>query len=224
MKYNWRSLLGEPNICGGGHLAAIVFCCDPRKKRCPFRDYALKLLGISKDEFVKVKDEMKVECEECCFKNLAYCCSPEKICPLRDAALKRLGWTLSKYLQYKWEILERLVDREKMDFAFSERVLKQYGMELLELDTQKVYRALGYGNVGMKAVWITKVVGEEPLLDKELREELRGTEFVGARVPRPLLRRVDELVARGIFKSRSHAIRAGLSLLLKIAVKQEEVV
>ena len=32
MRYSWRNLVGEVNICGGGHLAAIVFCCDPRKK------------------------------------------------------------------------------------------------------------------------------------------------------------------------------------------------
>jgi len=221
MRYSWKSLVGEVNICGGGHLAAIVFCCDPRKKRCPFRDFALKMLGIDKERFIEVKDRLGVEAPGTCFGNLAYCCSPEKTCPRRDKVLAELGWSYSRYLQYKWRILEELISREDLVWAFTERVLRQYGIELLELDTQRVYRALGYGNVRMKAVWINEVVDEESLGDEELARELGETEFVGVRVPKSTLRELDELVGQGMFKSRSHAIRAAISLLLKMTVKQE---
>jgi len=215
VKLDWRSLVGEPNVCGGGHLAAVVFCCDPRVKRCPFRDYALKALGVSKEKFTEVKDRLGVEAPGTCFGNLAYCCSPEKQCPKRDKVLDGLDWSYSRYLQYKWQLLLELVPRESLERAFEERVLKQYGMELLELDTRTVFRAVGYGNVAMKAVWIQDVIDSSSLADEELGRELGEAEFVGARIPRRILQDIDELVGRGVFKSRSQAIRSGLMLLLK---------
>jgi len=220
-KFSWRNLVGEVNICGGGHLAAIVFCCDPRKKRCPFRDYALKRLEISVDRFVEVKDKHKIE-GKVCFGNLAYCCSPEKNCSARDRVLAELGWSYTKYLQYKWEIFKDLVPKDKWELAFTERVLKQYAMELLELDTRKIYKAMGYGNIGMKAIWISEVVDDNTVLKNDVGKELGETEFVGVRVPRTILRKIDDLVDRGVFKSRSQAIRSGLTLLLKAYVKQEQ--
>jgi len=220
MVYTWKNLVGEPNLCGGGHLASIVFCCDPRRKKCPFRDYALARLGISKEMFVEIKEKHRVE-SDTCFGNLAYCCSPEKNCPRRNKALYSLKWNFRQYLQYKWEILKDLVPREMMDRAFTERVLRQYGMELLELDTQKVYRALGFGNIDMKAVWITEVVKSENLANEDLGKELKESEFIGVRMPKVMLRELDELVELGVFESRSQAIRAAVSLLLKTCVKQK---
>jgi len=223
MRYSWKNLVGEVNVCGGGHLAAIVFCCDPRRKRCPFRDFALRTLGIDKERFIEVKDRLKVDAPGTCFGNLAYCCSPEKPCPRRDRILAELGWSYSRYLQYKWELLGELISKEDYERVFKERVLKQYGMELLELDTRKVYRAVGFGNVSMKAVWISELIDERSLRDEDLKRELGETEFVGVRIPRALLKKIDELVDRGVFKSRSHAIRSGLNLLLKTCyVKQGE--
>ena len=150
------------------------------------------------------------------------CCSPEKNCPVRDRALAKLGWSYTRYLQYKWEIFKDLVPKDKWELAFSERVLKQYAMELLELDNQKIYKALGYGNIGMKAMWISEVVDDNTMLKNDIGKELGETEFVGVRVPRTILRKIDDLVDRGVFKSRSQAIRSGLTLLLKAYVKQEQ--
>ncbi len=206
-------MVGERNICGGGHLIAICFCCSLEKK-CPFRTYALKLLGVDEEQYEEIKEEMKIEAPGTCFGNLAYCCSPEKQCQARDEALRELGWSYTDYLRYKWKITEALVG-DKLDYAKRERVLKQYAIQLLELDTQKEYKAIGYGNVGMKAVWISEVVDSGELGDEELKRELGETVFLGARVPRFLVEKVDEAIERGLAKTRTEVVKQALALWIK---------
>ena len=225
--HSWRSLIGEPPLCEGGRLASIVFCCDPRRKPCPIFEEALRMLGISKEEFIKVMEENGIPIQEedgTGFGNLAFCPSPEKPSKDRDEALIRMGWSLSRYLKYKFDLLRKLIPPEKADYAFKTRVLRQFAVEALDLESKKVYRALALGNIEGGTLLITEVFGEHDLKDRQVEEVLSQTEYVGVRIPRDLVERLDELAARGIIESRSDGIRRALLLYLnafKGSVKQE---
>jgi len=225
-KYSWRNLIGEPPLCEGGRLASIVFCCDPRKKACPVFEEALRMLGISRDDFIRVMEEHKIPVPErdgTCFGNLAFCPSPEKPSKDRDEVLLKMGWSLSKYLKYKFELLRRLVPPDKMDYAFNTRVLKQFAVEALDLETRRVYKALALGNLRSGTLLITEIFKEQDLKDKQVEAVLSQTEYVGVRIPKDIINELDELVAKGIIESRSDGIRRALLLYLgalKKPVKQ----
>jgi len=225
-RYSWRDLIGEPPLCEGGRLVSIVFCCDPRKKRCPILEEALKLLGITVDDFVKVmlKHGKKIqEIDGTCFGNLAFCPSPEKSSKDRDYALMKLDWSLSRYLRYKFNILKDLIPEDKLDYAFNTRVLRQFAVELLDLETRKVYKAFALGNLKTGMLMLTEIFREEDLKDVQVESVLRKTDYVGVRIPKDLLEQLDELVEKGIIGCRSDGIRRALMLYLsalKVSVKQ----
>lgn len=229
VRFSWRDLIGEPPLCEGGRLASIVFCCDPRRVKCPVFEKALKMLGIAVEDFVEVMEAHGKTIEEVdgtCFGNLAFCPSPEKESKDRDRALLRMGWNLTKYLKYKFEILEDLLPPDKLKLAFAERVMKQYAVELLDLETRKVYRALALGNIEAGMFLITEVFGEKDLVNNRVETMLSSTEYVGVRIPMQLVEQLDELVEKGIIESRSDGIRRALQLYLTAlkSVKQETVV
>jgi len=216
-RYSWRSLIGEPQLCEGGRLASIVFCCDPRRRPCPVLEEALGMLGISRERFLAVMEARGIPIPErdgTCFGNLAFCPSLEKPSRDRDEALLRMGWSLERYLRYKFEILRELVPPEKLDLAFSARVMKQFAVEALDLETGRVYRALALGSIRSGTLLITEVFREHDLRDRQVEAVLRRTEFVGVRIPRELLEQLDELVEKGIIGSRSDGIRRALLLYL----------
>lgn len=216
-RYSWKNLIGEPQLCEGGRLASIVFCCDPRKKECPILNMALKILGISKRKFVEVMEKHRISVPEkdgTCFGNLAFCPGLEKESRDRDEFLIRKHWSLSKYLKYKFKILRELVPEEKLDLAFSTRIIRQYAVKLLDLETRKEYKAFAIGNVKYKIMTLTEVFDEESLSDKNVETLLSGTEYVGVRIPHDLVRKLDELVDRGVVSSRSDGIRRALQLYL----------
>ena len=171
-KYSWRDFIGEPPLCEGGRLASIVFCCDPRKKPCPLLEEALKMLGLTIEDFVKVMDENKIPVKEkdgTCFGNLAFCPSLEKPSMDRDEALLKMHWGLRRYLTYKFELLRKLLPSvEKLDYAFENRLLRQYAIEALDLETGKVYKALALGNMKTRTFYITEVFREQDLKDLSL--------------------------------------------------------
>jgi len=218
--------VGEPPLCKGGRLASIVFCCDPKRKPCPIFEEALKMIGISRDDFIRVMDENKKHIPEkdgTCFGNLAFCPSPEVPSKDRDEALFKMGWSLSKFLKFKFDLLKNLVPPEKLDYVFSTRVLNQFAVEILDLETRKVYKALALGNIKSGTMLITEKFGEKELRDEQVSAVLSQTEFVGVRIPKDLLSVLDELVANGIVESRSDGIRRALMLYLGALkpVKQE---
>jgi len=223
---SWKDLVGEPPLCEGGRLASIVFCCDPRKVNCPILDYALKMLGISKEDFVRVMEENRIEVpniDGTCFGNLAFCPSLEKASGDRDEALRRLGWTVTRFLRYKYSLLQKLVPREKMSQVFNTRVLNQFAFSLLDLETKKEYHGFAVGNLDLRMLRLTEVFREHDLRDREIDSVLSNLEFVGVRIPSELVSKLDELVQKGIIKSRSDGIRRALILYLKSLefVKQE---
>jgi len=224
-KYSWRNLIGEPQLCEGGRLVSIVFCCDPRKKRCQILEEALKMLGLTIDDFVKIMLKHGKPIKEkdgTCFGNLAFCPSPEKPSKDRDYALLKLDWSLSRYLRYKFNILKELIPKNKLDYAFNTRVLKQYAVHLLDLETRKVYRAFALGNLKTGTLMITEIFREEDLKDSQVESVLSKTDYVGVRIPKDLLNHLDELVQKGIIGCRSDGIRRALMLYLSAlgSVKQ----
>jgi len=221
-KYSWRDFIGEPQLCEGGRLCSIVFCCDPRKKQCPILIEALKMVGISVEDFVKVMEENKIPVKRrdgTCFGNLAFCPSLEWQSRDRDEALLRMHWSLRRYLNYKFELLKKLVPPDKIDFVFSTRLLKQFAIEALDLETKKVYRALAMGNLRSGTLMITEIFKEHDLRDSQVEFVLSQTEYVGVRIPKDLLNALDELVAKGLVESRSDGIRRALRLYLKALKK-----
>jgi len=226
-RYSWRDLIGEPQLCEGGRLVSIVFCCDPRRKQCPILEEALKMLGLTVEDFIKVMEKHGIPIPEkdgTCFGNLAFCPSPEKESKDRDTALLKMGWSLSRYLKYKFSILKDLIPPGKLDYAFNTRVLKQYAVEILDLETRRVYKALALGNIKSGTLMITEIFKEQDLKDRQVESVLSKTDYVGVRIPKDLVEQLDELVEKGIIESRSDGIRRALHLYLsalKRTVKQE---
>ena len=216
-RYSWRDLIGEPQLCEGGRLASIVFCCDPRRRQCPILEEALRMLGLTVEDFIKAMEGCRIPIPErdgTCFGNLAFCPSPEKPSRDRDEALLEMGWSLSRYLKYKFEVLRRLIPPDKMDLAFSARILKQFAVEALDLESKKVYRALALGNIRSGTLLITEVFKEQDLKNQQVEAVLSQTEYVGVRIPKDIIGELDELVARGVIESRSDGIRRALLLYL----------
>lgn len=220
MKYSWRHLIGEPQLCEGGRLASIVFCCDPREKPCPILDEALRMLGVSKEKFIEVMEKHKIKVprrDGSCFGNLAFCPSIEKDSRDRDMYLLEKGLSPSWYLKYKFNILKDLLPEEsRLEFAFSNRLLRQFAVEMLDLETKKVYRALGMGSITGRILLLTEIFSEDVLRDENLSAELGKTEYVGVRLPKDLVEKLDELVEKKVVASRSDGIRRALALYLSV--------
>jgi predicted metal-binding transcription factor (methanogenesis marker protein 9) len=105
--------------CYGGDPRSLTFCCHPGYPltfsfKCR-RDALLKEVGLTKDEFVKIKDEFAKKNnwndERVCFKNLSYCCMRRGGCPGgRDHVLK----DLYKKKGRNWDgILEQYFSRKR---------------------------------------------------------------------------------------------------------------
>lgn len=131
------------NICGAGTLHSIVFCCAIEKE-CPFRTKALEMLGITEEEYTKIKEKNCVEADVC-YGNLAYCCSLEKKCAIRDSALEKLGWSGEDYLEYKSKILADFLAIARVKDAFNRRVIQRFAVMFCDLDTGEEYRGLAIG-------------------------------------------------------------------------------
>ncbi len=104
------------HICAGGDLRALAFCCLPVKP-CALHS-ALKQVGISADEFVKIKTEFArgtpIEPGEgTCFGSMTWCCKITKPCFLRDSALTATGLSDVEYMGIKKRLSEYILERRK---------------------------------------------------------------------------------------------------------------
>ncbi|TFF86019.1 MAG: methanogenesis marker 9 domain-containing protein [Promethearchaeota archaeon] len=82
-------------ICYGGDYRALTFCCKPGYSltfgfKC-LRDQTLKELGLTQEEFIKIKEQFSKEndwdSDIVCFGSISYCCMRSGGCPRRDTAL-----------------------------------------------------------------------------------------------------------------------------------------
>ncbi len=99
-------------LCSGGDFRALTFCCKPGLPltfgfKCR-RDHVLQKLGISQEEFIKIKQEFSKkegwDDERVCFGSLSYCCLRSKGCPGgRDVAIRERYGTnaFGEYLKRK---------------------------------------------------------------------------------------------------------------------------
>lgn len=217
----WEELVRLESICGGGHLASIVFCCGV-KKDCPFRKEALDRLGISEEKYAEVKEKHKIEAKGTCYGNLAYCCSLNEQCEARDKVLRDLGMTPAEYLQYKFDILIDLIPKNKMELAFKERVLHKYAFEMVKLDDleegkeMEGYRGLALGNPEISdSLIILDYQPIQPQVDEEVREAIRKSEFISARVDSELYNTIVSIAQRNGYNV-SKIIRDALKLYVTL--------
>ena len=104
------------HICGGGDLRALAFCCLPVKP-CALHG-ALKLAGISAEEFMKIKTDFARRTpieygEGTCFGSMTWCCKITKPCYLRDSALEASGLSDVEYMTIKKRLSEYILKHKK---------------------------------------------------------------------------------------------------------------
>lgn len=84
------------HICMDADYRGLTFCCKPGYSltfafKCK-RDEVLKKLGITPEEFIKIKEvfsrENDWDSELVCFGSLSYCCMRRGGCERRDPALR----------------------------------------------------------------------------------------------------------------------------------------
>jgi predicted metal-binding transcription factor (methanogenesis marker protein 9) len=128
----WENNAPVP-ICMGGDYRALTFCCKPGFSltfgfKCS-RDEKLSELGITHEEFIKLKEDFSKknnwDSEYPCFGSISYCCMRAGGCPRRDIALveRYPGMALEEimkiYFGKKKElariILESVSDPEKRE-------------------------------------------------------------------------------------------------------------
>jgi len=156
------ALKNATNLCGGGPLISLVYCCG-LEKPCPIRNYALKLLEITPEKFKEVKEKHRIDAEGTCFKNLAYCCSLQKECPYRDEARKRLNMSDEEYIRYKLEILRDLIPDEKLGYALKTTVMMPLIFVIVDPREWIEWRGLGFGNPDLKVFFIQQVKSKKKI-------------------------------------------------------------
>lgn len=123
-----RDLPGWKNapihICMDADYRGLTFCCKPGYSltfefKCK-RDEILKELGITPNEFIKIKEDFSREnnwdSDLVCFNSLSYCCMRRGGCPRRDPALEMRYPNKSKeeimkiYYQKKKELAKRILE------------------------------------------------------------------------------------------------------------------
>ena len=140
-----RNLPGWKNApvpaCFGGDIRALTWCCHPGYAltfsfHCK-RKENLDKIGMTEEEFVKIKDEFSKEFDlddpRVCFKSLSYCCMRRGGCPgERDNVLmekfgKGKSWdeVLKKYFSIKKILAIRILEKAK-----NKELVKPYLEEL----------------------------------------------------------------------------------------------
>ncbi len=226
--YTWRDLVGEPQLCKGGRLCSIVFCCDIRQRPCYLFEKALEMIGLTINDYLEILEKKILpeygkplkRIDNTAFGNLVFAPSLEEESRDRDEFLLQNKWSPKDYLAYKFAILKTIVPKDKLDLVFRERLLKPLAVNVLDLESQQIYKATALGNLRLGLVVITRLIDNPRILeDLEVKEMLVGSDFVGIRLPKSLTKALDDLVAQGIFKSRSEAIVKAIQLLTSLYSK-----
>jgi len=120
-----RDLPGWENapihICMDADYRGLTFCCKPGFSltfgfKCK-RDETLKELGISQEEFIKIKEEFSKdndwESDLVCFGSISYCCMRRGGCPRRDPALEKIypEKTKEEYMKIYYEKKKQLAKK-----------------------------------------------------------------------------------------------------------------
>jgi predicted metal-binding transcription factor (methanogenesis marker protein 9) len=218
--HGWKRLASAQQLCDGGPLASIVFCCDPRRKKCPILERALRELGLTTEEFVSVMERHRVpvpEVDGSCYGNLAFCPSLDVKSRDRDEFLLRGdGWSVSRYLEYKYELLLDLIPRDKLDYAFSRGVVGKYVGVVINTNTGRALAVVLVGDPELGGFRILRVEDAEcNYVDNA--DYLDG--YLNVRLPRDVVAELESLVEAGITRSKSDVARRAILLFLQ-AIKR----
>jgi len=204
-----KELFGTTTLCNGGKLKAIVFCCSTQKP-CPFRDGALKILGIDKDTYEQIKRSYKeYEDDRLCYGNLAFCCPLDKKCKKRDEVLHDKDLSPRDYIAFKTQLLKKFEEQVGDKSVFDNKVCYHYISIATELDGRRHLALMLLGNpeiCNMLKVEQWAEVREGVLVDRQ-----PNTEIVSLRLGQDLLEKLDAL-AKAWGKSRSEIIRTILAV------------
>ena len=101
-------------LCRGGDIRALAFCCMPVKP-CPLLP-ALERLGLSKNEYLRVKQEAVKGTplengKSTCFGSLAWCCKISSPCMFRNMTLENVGLSAREYMRCKHRLAEKITHR-----------------------------------------------------------------------------------------------------------------
>ena len=101
-------------LCRGGDLRALTFCCMPIKN-CPLIS-TLERAGLTREEYVAIKmDAVKgtklEEGKQTCFGSLSWCCKDSSPCMFRDLTLRQAGVSNQEYMRLKRELASTLMER-----------------------------------------------------------------------------------------------------------------
>ncbi len=209
--YNWRSLISLCQLCDGAPLASIVFCCDPRVKKCPVLERALRELGLSINDFINVMEKNKVSVpviDGSCYGNLAFCPSLSVKSRDRDDFLLSRGWGIQEYLEYKFNILLELV-RSDLNYVFNKYIIEKYAGVVINTSTGKMLAVVLAGSLelgGFRVLSVEDVV----VYDSDI-----SSGYLGVRLPRSIISELDNLVKTGFIKSKSDAVRKALLLFIQ---------
>jgi predicted metal-binding transcription factor (methanogenesis marker protein 9) len=216
--HGWRSLASIQQLCDGGPLASIVFCCDPRRKKCPVLEKALRELGLTVEEFVSVMEMHKIpvpEVDGSCYGNLAFCPSLDAKSRDRDEfLLKSSEWSVSKYLEYKYKLLLDLVPGGKLERAFSTSVIEKYAGVVINTNTGRAFAVVLAGDPelgGFRVLTLDDV--EYRYIDNV------STGYLNVRLPHSVISELESLVKAGVIESKSEGVRKAILLFLQ-AVKR----
>lgn len=101
-------------LCRGGDLRALAFCCMP-VKNCPLIP-TLERAGLTREEYVAIKmDAVKgtklEEGKQTCFGSLSWCCKDSSPCMFRNLTLRQAGVSNQEYMRLKRELANTLIKR-----------------------------------------------------------------------------------------------------------------
>ncbi len=126
-------------ICFGGDVRALAFCCHPGYSltHSPIcgRKKILEKIGLSEEEYVKVKDSFSKRFDwddpRPCFKSLSYCCMRRDGCPhTRDFVLyEKYGEGEStpwEKIQKEYFSRKRLLCLELLKTATNKKLVEPY--------------------------------------------------------------------------------------------------
>jgi len=115
------------HICMDADYRGLTFCCKPGYSltfayKCK-RDEILKEIGMTPEEFIKIKEDFSKEngwdSDLVCFGSLSYCCMRRGGCPRRDPALflrypnKSREEVMEIYFAKKKELSRRILEAVK---------------------------------------------------------------------------------------------------------------
>ena len=109
------------HICMDADYRGLTFCCKPGHSltfgfKCK-RDETLIELGISQEEFIKIKEEFSKDndwdSDLVCFGSISYCCMRRGGCPRRDPALENRypDKTIEEYMKIYYEKKKQLAKK-----------------------------------------------------------------------------------------------------------------